>query len=166
MRRFVILASVAMFAAISTHCARDGANRSASSVLGPSTVDAKGGGGGKGGGKGGGGTTSGGSGTLTLVMVTDNNGDGLPNWSDQITWNVSTTATTEPNVSVSCSQNGVVVYSASAGYYPGYPWPGTQIMTLRSQSWTGGAADCVAKLYYFSGTSTIYLTSMNFSAGA
>jgi len=118
---------------------------------------------GKGGGKrkGGGGST-GGSGSMTIVMVTDLNGNTLPNWGDSIKFAISTTATTEPNVSVECSQNGTVVYGAAAGYYVGYPWPWTKVMTLSSDMWTGGAASCVAKLYYFVGTSTINLGSMNF----
>jgi hypothetical protein len=55
----------------------------------------------------------GGGGTLSLVMVMDANGDGLPNWGDTVTFNVSTTATTEPHVDLTCSKNGVVVYGAT-----------------------------------------------------
>jgi hypothetical protein len=79
-------------------------------------------------------------------MVVDQNGNGLPNWGDTITFNVSTTATTQPYVEVTCSQNGAVVYSAWAGFYDSYPWPGSQLMPLYSPSWTGGAADCTAVL--------------------
>ncbi len=100
-----------------------------------------GGGGGGGGHKGGGGTSA-----LTLKMVTDQNGNGLPDWNDTITFDVSTTATTQPYVEVTCSQNGAVVYSAWAGFYSSYPWPGSQLMPLYSPSWTGGAADCTAVL--------------------
>jgi hypothetical protein len=39
-------------------------------------------------------------------------------------------------------------------------------MILSSNDWTGGAAACTAKLYYFSGTNTINLTSISFTAGA
>jgi hypothetical protein len=126
-----------------------------------------GGGGGKGGGGGhkGGGST-GGSSSLSLVMVTDLNNDGGPNWGDTVTFDVSTTATTEPNVSLTCSQNGTVVYGAVTGFYASYPWPWTQDMTLSSTAWSSGAADCVAELYYFSGTSTVNLASMSFTAGA
>ncbi len=130
----------------------------------PAAFAAKGGG--KPGGGGGGGKPGGGGGTLSLKMVTDSNGDGLPNWGEQVTFNVSTTATTEPNVSLTCSQNGVVVYGAVTGYYASYPWPWTQTMTLSSTAWSSGAASCVAKLYYFSGTSTVNLGSMSFPAGA
>jgi hypothetical protein len=127
-------------------------------VLVPAALAGKGGGaGGKGNGGGG---PKGGSGSLTLVLV--NSADTVPNWGEQITFTVSTTATTEPNVSVTCKQNGVVVYGATTGYYASYPWPWTQVMTLSSQSWTGGAADCVAQLYYISGMSTVNLSSLSF----
>jgi hypothetical protein len=101
-------------------------------------------GGGGGGHKGGSGSS--GSSTLTLKMVQDLNGDGLPNFDDTISFNISTTATAYPYVSVRCYQNGVMVYSADAGFYPSYPWPGAQNMPLYSPSWTGGAASCTATL--------------------
>jgi hypothetical protein len=110
--------------------------------------------------KGGGSPKNSGSSTLTLVLL--NSTDGLPHWGQQITWNVSTTATTEPHVSVTCSQNGTVVYSAESGYYASYPWPWTQDMTLSSQSWTSGDADCTGALYYFNGSKTVTLTTVPF----
>src|SRR5438046_1181345 len=113
---------------------------------------------GSGGGKGGGGTT--GTGSLTLVLL--NSTDGLPHYGQQVTFTVSTTATTEPHVSLNCNQSGVLVYTTQPGYYAGYPWPWTQTMTLASGAWTGGAADCTATLYYFSGTSTVTLGTLNF----
>jgi hypothetical protein len=102
-----------------------------------------GGSGGGGGHHGGGGSTSS---TVALVMVTDQNGNGLPNWNDTITFNISTTATANPYLSVRCYQGGTLVYSADAGFYAGYLWPGAQIMPLYSPSWTGGAASCTAVL--------------------
>jgi len=164
MYRWVILASVVATAAASANCG----NSSDRNILSPSSLSdtEAASSNGKGGGKpGGGGTTTGGSGTLTLVMVNDANGDGKPNWGDSITFRVSTSAT-EPNVSVTCTQQNVVVYGATTGYYASYPWPWTQTMTLSSNAWQGGAASCVAKLYYFSGTNTINLGSMSFTAGA
>jgi hypothetical protein len=97
----------------------------------------------------GGGGGKGGSGTISLVVETDQNSDGLPNYGDVIKFNVSTTDTTEPHVSLSCSQNGTVVYNSVTGYYASYPWPWTQNMTLSSGAWTSGAADCTATGYYF-----------------
>src|SRR5262245_2790464 len=84
-----------------------------------------GGGGGKGGGGNGG--TTGGGGTLTLRVLTGPNS--TPNWGENITFDVSTTATTEPHVDVVCKQGSDVVYGASTGYYASYPWPWTQVMT-------------------------------------
>ncbi len=108
-----------------------------------------------------GGTTSSG---LTLVLV--NSTDGSAHWGQQITFSVSTTKTTEPHVSVACSQNGAVVYRNDAGYYASYPWPWMQTMTLSAYNWTGGAASCAASLYYFSGSKTITLTTLNFQVYA
>jgi hypothetical protein len=120
---------------------------------------------GKGGGNHGGGTTTGG-GSLSVVMVSDRNQDGLPNWGDTIRFDVSTTATTEPHVNLDCSQNGVVVYGASTGYYASYPWPWTQNMTLSSTNWSSGAASCTAVLQAYSGTSVTTLATLNFSVAA
>ncbi|HEU5034191.1 MAG TPA: hypothetical protein VFT62_05450 [Mycobacteriales bacterium] len=110
--------------------------------------------------KGAGAAKNSGSSTLTLVLLDST--DGVPHWGQQITWDVSTTATTAPHVSVTCDQGGVVVYSAQSGYYPSYPWPSTQDMTLSSQSWTGGDADCTASLYYFDGRKTVTLKTLDF----
>ena len=98
--------------------------------------------------------------TLSLALL--NSTDGIPHWGEQVTFNVSTTATTEPNVSLNCYQNGGLVYGAVAGFYPSYPWPWTQTFTLSSPSWTGGAADCTASLYYFSGRKTVTLATLSF----
>jgi hypothetical protein len=111
-------------------------------VLVPATFAAKGGNAGAGG------KPSGGSSSLTLRVLSSPNDDGLPHYGYQVTFDVSTTATDKPSVSVSCSQSGVEVYRASAGFYPEYPWPWAQTFTLSSGAWTGGAADCTATLYH------------------
>jgi hypothetical protein len=116
-------------------------------------------------GKGGGGKTGGGSGggSLALVMVTDADGTG-PSWGDQVTFNVSTTATARPTVRLQCYQGGTLVYTFSAGFFPDYPW--TKVYALSSQSWTGGAADCTASLVYTrSGGRVSTLATLNFAAG-
>jgi hypothetical protein len=95
---------------------------------------------GKGGGKGGGST---GSSSLSLVLL--NSTDGVPHWDQQVTFDVSTTATTSPFVRLDCYQNGTWVYTASAGFFPAYPW--SRNYTLASTSWMSGAADCTATLY-------------------
>ena len=103
---------------------------------------------------------------LSLVMVTDSNLNGLPNWGDQVKFNVSTTATAQPHVSLKCYQGGVLVYTTETGYYAGYPWPWTQIMTLSSPAWAAGAADCTATLYYFGGRKTVTLKTLSFNVDA
>ena len=97
-------------------------------------------GGGGGGGKGGGG----GGGTIALRMVTDQNGNGDPNWNDVVTFAASVGATPEPHVKLQCKQGGAVVYTADAGMYASYPWPWEQNMTLASSLWTSGAGTCTA----------------------
>jgi hypothetical protein len=87
-----------------------------------------------------------------------------PHWGGQVTFTVSTTATTEPHVSLRCSQSGVLVYATQTGFYAGYLWPWTQVMTLSSVVWTGGSADCVATLYYFSGADVVSLGTLGFTA--
>jgi hypothetical protein len=113
-------------------------------TLVPVALAGKGGGSKPTGGGGGGGSTGGGSGLTGPVMVTDLNGNGSPNWGDTITFNVSTSATW-PSVEVDCSQNGVLVYEGIVGFYPTYAW--SRDFTLQSSLWTGGAADCTARLY-------------------
>ncbi len=126
----------------------------------PAAFAGKGGGGGGGKPHGGGGTTGGG-GTLSLVLVSDRNGDGAPNYADTVTFNASTSATPEPHVRLQCFQGGTLVYSKDAGMYASYPWPWEQNMTLSSSVWTGGAASCTAQLFYFSGSRTVWGTSLN-----
>jgi hypothetical protein len=90
----------------------------------------------------------GGSGSsLQLVVLTG--GDSVPNWGEDVTFNISTTATKTPYVDLNCSQGGTVVYTATSGFFASYPWPWTQTMNLASQMWTGGSAQCTATLYTF-----------------
>jgi len=96
-----------------------------------------GGGGHGGGGKpGGGGSAAGG--TIALVP------DGVPHFGQQVTFAVSTTATSYPWVTVTCNQGGSVVYKASRGIFPTSL---SQYFTLGpTPSWSGGDADCAASL--------------------
>ena len=105
-------------------------------LLAGTALAGKGGGGGK---PGGGGTTGGGS--LTVV---DMDGDGVINYGDAVTFQLTTSAT-RPFVSVNCYQGGVWVYSASVGYFADYPW--NQWFTLATSSWPAGSGDCTAQLY-------------------
>ena len=88
---------------------------------------------------GGGGTLGGG--TIGLVLL--NSADDLPHFGQQVTFNVSTTATTMPWVTLDCYQNGGLVYKGSNGIFATSLG---QIFTLASNSWTSGAADCTAWL--------------------
>jgi hypothetical protein len=98
----------------------------------------------KGGNGGGGKPGGGGSSSVSLVLLDST--DGLPHYGQQVTFAVSTTATDRPYVSLNCYQNGVWVYSDSAGFFPDYPW--SQIFVLSTLStWTSGAGDCTATLY-------------------
>lgn len=106
-----------------------------------------------------GGPSSGGS-SLTLVLK--NSTDGVAHYGQDVTFNASSTATTEPHVRLACSQAGTVVYSTQTGYYASYPWPWTQTMTLASGAWTSGAADCTAVLYWFNGSKTVTGATLNF----
>ena len=168
MRRLGSLAFVVVLAASSMNCSSDRANSgneilSSPNILAPSPSDrtatfmaAES----KGGSKNGNDNSS-----FILVMDADINGNSLPDWGDTVTFNVSTTATTEPHVDLTCSRNGDVVYGATTGYYASYPWPWTQFMTLSSTAWQSGAADCTAELYYFSGKNARVLKSISFIAG-
>ena len=89
---------------------------------------------------GGGGSTSS---SLQLVQLSPSAGG--PYFGDRITFNVSTTATTQPWVTATCSQNGVVVYQQTQGFFPTYLYG--QIFTLGpTPMWSAGAADCKATL--------------------
>src|SRR2546428_11160291 len=79
-----------------------------------------------------------------FALVVLDSTDGVAHWGHQVTFPVSTTATTEPHVSLKCSQSGVLVYATQTGYFAGYLWPWPHAMTLSSVAWTGGAADSCA----------------------
>jgi hypothetical protein len=108
----------------------------------------------------------GGSNSLSLVLSTDQNGNGQPNWGDTITYNVSTTATSGPQVSTACYQNGVLVLHADAAFYAGNPFAYMDWLQLTSGMWTGGAADCTARMYYASHKGTATLATLNFHVDA
>ena len=88
-----------------------------------------------------------GSSASSMTLVVLDSSDGLPHWGQSIRFDVTTSETTQPHVSVDCYQGPELVYVAATGYYDGYAWPWTQTMVLSSGAWTGGAADCQAELY-------------------
>jgi hypothetical protein len=116
-------------------------------------------------GKGGGGKPGGGgSGSLTVSMVADANGNGAPNHGDTITFNITTSAD-RPFVSVNCYQGAAWVYAASVGYFADYPW--SKEFILSASSWTGGTADCTARLYTSrDGIRTTTLATLAFAVGS
>src|SRR4051812_28536145 len=92
---------------------------------------------------GGGGTTSG-SGSMSLALM---DGDTQPHHYGRITFNVSTAATTTPNVGLRCYQGANWVYDSYVGYFPGYLFE--QWFTLKSNYWVDGIpATCDARLFY------------------
>jgi hypothetical protein len=116
--------------------------------------------------KGGHGGTSGATGSsVTVVMVTDNNGDGAPNWNDWITFNVTTSSTSQPFVKVDCMQGSNWVYTNSAGLYATYAW--NPYFDLASSAWTSGSASCTATLYkYGSNGKVTNLAKLAFTVAA
>ena|SRR5438067_6140012 len=101
--------------------------------------------------KGGNAKPSGGSSTTTFtgpVMVTDQNGDGSPNYMDDITFNVSTTATTRPQVGLRCYQGTNFVEDAYVSYFDS--WLSPTYFTLGSSYWDPALdASCTARLFYY-----------------
>ena len=119
---------------------------------------------GKGGKPGGGGGSTTGGGTIDLVLLDST--DGLAHWGQRVTYTVSTTATTSPYVSTTCYKGTTLVLSTSAGFFPSYPWPDAQIVPLKTQVWTGGDADCTARLYSMDGGRQTILKTLSFHAYA
>jgi hypothetical protein len=119
-------------------------------------------------GKGGGGNGGGGGGasTLSLVLSTDTSGNGVANWGDTVTYDVSTSATSAPQVRTSCSQNSAVVLTANASFYAGNPFAYMEYVPLQTGMWTSGAADCTAVMYYTSGKRTVTLKTLSFHVDA
>lgn len=86
--------------------------------------------------------SGGGTGTISLVLL--NSSDGLAHWGQKVTFNVSTTATSEPWVGLKCYQNGAQVSEGWEGFFAGSL--DDQVFGLYSGAWSGGAADCTATL--------------------
>ena len=87
-----------------------------------------------------------------------------PRFGDTITFNVSTTQTGNPFVNLVCSgtEANPVGYDSWAAF-----WPAAGSFVLSSGGWTGGAADCTAKLVtYVSSTRYKVLASTSFHVDA
>jgi hypothetical protein len=108
----------------------------------------------------------GGGGTITgPVLVTDANGNGAADFGDTVTFNESTTATSQPYVNVLCYQNGVQVMNSWNGFFDQALNP-TRNFGLYSPSWQSGAASCTAWLDMYTKRGTAQLTSVSFQVGA
>lgn len=131
-------------------------------ALVPTALAGKGAGGGKPSGGGGAGSSISGP-----VLVTDQNGNGAANWNDTVTFNVTTSATSQPFVDLTCFQNGALVLHGSAGFFSGALNSGYDF-TLMSGSWSGGAASCTAALGMYGGKRGTWqqLASTSFDVGA
>lgn len=116
-------------------------------------------------GKGAGGPAPSGTSSISQpVMVTDANGNGLPNWRDTVTFNISTTATAQPYVHMVCSGNGIG-YDSWKGVFPGSLDTNWNFV-LSSGGWTGGAADCTASLGMYTRHGFKQLASASFHVDA
>ena len=82
------------------------------------------------------------NGTIKLVLL--NSTDGVAHYGQNVRFDVSTTATTEPWVSLKCYQRRTLVAQGSEGYFEGALSDG--VFGLYSGAWSGGAADCTANL--------------------
>jgi len=89
-----------------------------------------------------GGGSTGGTGTIRLHPL--NSTDGLAHVMQKVTFDVYTTATQFPWVTVDCyDASGAWVYHASNGIFPTSLG---QVFTLGSNTWMSGEADCTAWL--------------------
>ena len=125
----------------------------------PAALAAKGGGGGNGGG----GTTSGSSSITGPFMVTDTGAPGL-SFGDTVTFQVSTTATTQPFVHLVCWGNGIG-YNSWKGVFAGSLDTNWNFV-LGSGGWTSGAADCTASLGMYTKQGFKQLASTSFHVNA
>jgi predicted choloylglycine hydrolase len=105
--------------------------------------------------KGGGGKPS--TSSLSLVVLDSTDG---PHQGEHVTFDVSTTATDRPWVSVNCyDATGAWIYTDTKAFF----LSSSRDFTLSNTSWTSGAADCKAKLYKTKdGTRTTTLATLDF----
>jgi len=111
---------------------------------------------------GGGGKPGGKSGTTVAVVVLDG-ADAVPNHTERVTFDVTTTATDRPFIQLMCWQGSTGVYNNSTGDFDTYmfdPW-----LTLDSSYWVPGAeASCTARVYHYNKRGQqVDLTSIDFA---
>ena len=166
MSRLAILTSVIALAAVSANCANDPGQANSIGSIVPSSVMAAssdatlstla---------KGGKPVLTTGDSTIDLVLLDSQD---AAHFGEHVTFDITTTATVYPYVTLRCSQNGVVVSGETIAMWLGGVY--TQTFTLGpSIAWTGGAAECTATLedrddYYASRNGRIIeLASKTFS---
>jgi hypothetical protein len=142
MSRLAILASIVALAAGSANCADDPTQANSIGGISPSAMAAssddtfstlaKGG------------RPALTAGDSTIDLVTLDSAEGVAYFGQHVTFDVQTTATASPWVTLNCSQNGVQIYHQSLAMYLGTVYSRT--FTLASNGWTSGAADCTATL--------------------
>ena len=166
MRRSTVLALLLVAAASSSQCS-DGET----TIIGPSAAAGRFANSGGGSSSQGGDTTgtpsggesgaAGGSSIsrLALILVTDRNSDGHPNRGDSISFTISTSLPWD-QVSVVCSQNGDVVLRVARTPSAWSP------ISLTSDTWQTGAADCVATLEQVNDTKVLTLATASFTAAS
>jgi hypothetical protein len=99
-------------------------------------------------GKGGGGKPTGGGTISAPQMLSDANGNGLPNYMDSITFTVSTTATDKPMVGLRCWQGTNFVHDGYIALYDA-SWL-KKHFTLGGSYWNSALdATCTARLFYY-----------------
>ena len=118
LKKTVVVASLVALALAATAYAGNGAgsNKSSSSYISPPIV------------------------VSSALSATSTSG---PQYRDWITFDVSTTATSNPYVNLYCYQNGTLVLRSTLAYFAGNK---DGAFGLYSSWWTGGAADCTANL--------------------
>jgi hypothetical protein len=143
MSRLIVLASVIALAAVSANCADDPAQANSVGSIGPSAMAASSDATLSTLAKGGKPALTTGDSTINLVPL--NSTDGSVHFGQQVTFDVSTSATASPWVTVQCSQNGSPVYQQSMAMYLGTLYSRT--FTLGpTPAWQSGGADCTATL--------------------
>ena len=100
--------------------------------------------------------------SLTLRMVIDTNGDGLPNWGDTISFDV-TAPDGWDRIHVTATQNDALVFDWRITHREGEPIAEAR---LASQDWPSGAAAGVAKLQFVTDNQTTDIVTLEFAVGA
>jgi len=139
MSRLAVLASIVALAAGSANCANDPAQANSVGGIAPSAMAASSDATFNTLAKGGRPALLAGDSTIVLSP------DAVPHFGGGVTFDISTTATQYPWVTVKCSQNGVLVYQQSLAQFIGTV--DSRTFTLGpTPMWQGGEADCVATL--------------------